>query len=343
MNLQFLIVLYYPMSIIVNVKQADVHSWNEELEKLHYSLFQLREWIESVSTDKRVAIFLDFFHKDELVGKICGIITQESLLKGRLLYCFSGPAFKYPDDGELYKQCLEALVFFAYCQKCSRVYVDFWDSQWDKPVRSNIFKTIEWQEYAVGLLNGEKYEIHSKNIRKKIRSAQSAGVEIGLDNNPDLIDKLFEFMEFTRIHRARKNRKKYKLINVNYVTKSSLKKLLETKKAICHFGHLNGDIHYISFSIMNKERLYGLLNGADEKGYELGLPAFTISGMFKDDVRYVNFGASIEDKHDNANLDAFKRKMGAVPHSVYVFKTNYLRQPQKTLCSVYSFTRSLLR
>lgn len=328
---------------MVTIKQADVHIWNEELEKLHYSLFLLREWIESVSSDKHVAIYLDFFHKDELVGKICGIIIQESLLKGRLLYCFSGPAFKYPDDGELYKECLEALVLFANRQKCSRVYVDFWDSQWDKPVCSKLYKTIEWQEYAVGLLNGEKYEIHSKNIRKKIRSAQSAGFETGMDNNPDLIDKLFEFMEYTRIIRARRNRKNYNLINVNYVTKSSLKKLLQTKKAICHFGHQNGDIHYISFSIVNKERVYGLLNGADEKGYELGLPAFTISGMFGDEVRYVNFGASIADEQDNANLDAFKRKLGAVSHSVYVFRTKYLRQPQKSLYSVYSFAQSLLR
>ena len=325
------------------VSRADVQSWNESLESFQYSLFQLKEWVDSVSDSKRKPFFLNLFYKDELVGKICGVISNEKPLLGKLMYCFSGPAYKYPKNEELYKNCLEALVYYAKSKKYSRVYIDFWDSQWREPVYSELYKTIEWHEYVLELLNGEKYEIRSKDIRRKVRTAQSAGVEFGISFNSEMVGKLFEFMEYTRFFRLKKNRKSYNLINVPYVTRSSLEKLLLSKKAICHFAHQNGDIHYISLSLLNNGRVYGLLNGADEIGYTLSLPASSISGIFNDEVSYLNFGASVEDRQDNLNLDVFKRKMGAVPHSVYVFRSNYLKQPQKILYSMYSFIRALLR
>ncbi len=327
----------------VIIKNANIQSWNDDLERFHYSLLQLREWVESVLTAKREPFFLDFFYNDELIGKICGIISNETPLLGKLLYCYSGPAFKYADNHDLYRQCLDALVVYAKSKKCSRIYVDFWDSKWDKPVSSTYYKSIEWREFVVSLSKGETYEIHSKDIRRKIRSAKTAGVEIDVCYDSKMVDQLFKFMELTRQRREQKNRKGYNFINMRFVTPASLKKMLESRKAITHFAHMNGDIHYISTSIFNNGCFYGLFNGADENGYKLGLPCYTIAGMFDDGVKYLNFGAAIPDKKDNEYLEEFKRKMGAVPRSVFVYRTKYIRQPQKSLYTIYMFVKSLMR
>jgi hypothetical protein len=320
-------------------------NWNDSLEGYHYSIFHIREWLESVRTEKTLPVYLDIYLGEKIIAKISGIFTYDSIHPGRILYFYSAPAMHQDAPEAGYGPCLDALIPFARANGCNLVLISFLDSKQRTAPDSRFFKLIKTQEFILDLKGGYPSHKPGSGLKKKLNLAQQANTMFVKDSSPQWLDVLFNLLETTKKERLLKKRRDYDPLSFKAVTRESLLKLIHSGKGVFHIAQNHGAVHYLSLELVHNGKGYGLYNGTDLFGYQNGLPAWTITRsaieFIQEGAEYLNLGGTISTREDGEKLAHFKKQLGAIPADVYVLKSDFIRFPYRLINPFINMARIL--
>jgi hypothetical protein len=332
-------------SLNIVVREASKVNWNESLEGYDFSIFQIKEWLESIETKKTRPVFLDIVNGDETIAKISGIITRQTTQFGKVLYFYSGPALKKGANEEQYNNCLEAVIPYAKKHRCSMVLMDYMDSKQRTKPTSIHFKYQYTKEYIADLANDYKTHKPGSGLKQKLKKAAMADVIFKKDNAAELLEVLIKLQHTTKKVRLNKKRNDYNPFIFDCVNKESLLKLIHSGKAAFHYVIKNNDIHYISMDMEHNNKSYGLYNGADAYAYENGIPAWAITQSalkyMDEGFQYLNLGATAYYREDSIHLANFKQQLGGKPANVCIMKTDFLIFPYKLINPIINLGRKI--
>ncbi len=326
-------------------KITDSTGWNDDLTKYKYSLFHLKEWVESVANPDLTPIYIDIFENESKIGKIAGLIVSEKKwLYGRQLFFYSGPSIIYVDK-LINEKCISAIYNFAVNNGFSRVFLFPLDSKSPESIDLPFLKKYQYFEYVLKLKNEYLHHKHGSGIQKKLNLALKANTEFHKSETPieDML-LMVKMMEKTKQLRLQKSRKDYKLFSIMYVNLKTLYKLIHNKLGVVYYSLNNGEKHFVTLSLEHNNQVYGLYNGTDEFGYKNGLPGFMATKLahyyMRNGADYFNLGASLDNKEDEYHLSNFKKQIGCIPQPVFTYKSDYLVNPQKTMVKILKYAKN---
>jgi len=325
---------------------ADVEQWNSDLENFQYSLFHLREWVESVSTPTLHPIYIDLYEGEIKIGKIAGLIILEKVwLYGKRLFFYSGPSL-INDTPELAEHCLKALVNFAIQNRFSK----FKHTPLDSKTQSNIhlkgIQKIPYYEYIINFSAGYENFKPGQDLKKKLRLAAAANTEFHKSKSPlkDL-DLMVNMLNKTKLLRINRDRKNYNIFSLQYVNKNTIQNLIKSGKGVIYHSLNDNEKHCVTLCFEHINQAYGIYISTDEFGYKNGITAFIATELSKlyqsNGFKYFNLGASIDDKEDDTHLANFKIKLGCIKQQVSTCYTDFLIFPQTLIDKINKAEKKL--
>lgn len=315
-----------------DIHQQEEVTWAADLQQFTYSLFLTPEWIESVRKEKAVPIYLNVSFKNEVVGKISGLIRECGYLKGCQFYSYASFALKEPNQ-RLFNLCHALLLKYAVKHRITRIIIGSYDQQNSLFCQSPHFYTTKRLEYLVDL---KREDFHfSKGFRKNARKAQNNGFEIVKSNSEIIVENLVDLLNSTRQHRILKYGVDYNPFFLPGMDEVALRQLVKRKFANLVYASKNGETpSSIQMNLEKGKRIYGLLMGSDDTAYEFGIPSLidlTIIQQGKETgEKYYNTGG-VPVNEENKGLAQYKEAMGGEKKYVYGATTNYLTFPYKLL------------
>lgn len=323
---------------------ADVEQWNSDLENFQYSLFHLREWVESVSTPTLHPIYIDLYDGEIKIGKIAGLkIVRNKWLNIKQLFFYASPSLIEATE-LIAEKCLKALVTFAKENRYINLRCAPLDSKMHTTYNTCNLRKITYNEYIIRFDNSFNDFKPGQGLKKKLHLAARVDTQFCSSANPvkDL-DLMLQLMNITKNKRTENSRSNYNPFSLRFVTAESLLKLIETGKGKIYHSLNAEEIHYVTLSLENGKQAYGLYNGTNEFGYKNGIPgfmAFMLSQYYnKNGFEYFNLGASLDNKEDDFHLSNFKKQVGCVPYPVFTIKSDYLIYPYKALIAARKLKR----
>lgn len=324
------------------IYQLEAENWAADLSQFAHSLFLAPEWIESVRKENDIPIYLNISYKNEVVGKISGLIRKFGYLKGCQFYSYASFALKESNQ-LLFNEFHNLLLRFAVKNRISRIIIGSYDQQNSLVCQSKKFYTTKRLEYHVDL---KREDIHfSKGFRKNARKAQNNGFEIKKSDSESIVEILVGLLNSTRQHRLIKYGVDYNPFFLPGMDEETLKQLVKRKYANLVYATKNGEApSSIQINLIKDNRIYGLLMGSNDTAYELGIPSLidlTIiqQGQETADVYYNTGGIPVNE--ENKGLAQYKEAMGGEKKNVFGATTNYLTFPYKLLNPIMALGRKL--
>jgi hypothetical protein len=324
------------------VKRVTAGEFVENLSAFKYSMFLLPQWINNVSDNGKNALYLDIYYKDELVGKISGLIMRSPFLN-KEVYFYSEPALKEYNSPVL-SACYRAIASYAKNSRFTRITSSFLDQ------KSGIFPNDDCGlrikptfEYIIQLRSDYKNFVPGRSLKDKIKKAEKAKTEFCISNSPEMVDSLIQMLDETFKIRTNKHRSKYNILNYKNVNRESLKSLVRSGKAVFYYAKNEGVINYISLTLEIEKRAYGLYTGTNQFGYSNGLPGWMEKMRTERyeqlGFNYINLGGIPHQIGDKSNLIEFKTQVGCTPFPVYIAQSAFLCYPEKLLNDFYNLGR----
>lgn len=315
------------------VFELDALNWDSDLHEFTHSLFLTVEWIESLRSKIYHPIYLDFRCNDITIGKLSGIISKETWLKGKQLYGFASPAMKSADQG-VYDQCMKTLVDFARTRKISRVILGSYDQQHSMKCQVKEYHITNRSEYIVRFRDEIPLDT-SKGFRKNAGKAKKSGAIFDSSHEPEMLKELLNLINYTRNHRELKHGNVYDPFYLKGMTPETLLKLMQTGLGVIHHARdADGKVHCAQLNIKKNRHSYGLLMGSNQYAYQNGYPSFVdfniIEKARNNGYLYYNPGGNANDHH-GAGLEKYKLSMGATRFDFHGATTNFLQGPRKLL------------
>src|SRR5690606_15610640 len=131
-------------------------------------------------------------------------------------------------------------------------------------------------------------------FKQNAKKARKAGAVFKSTRSMEVLDRLSELMDNTRVTRVAKYGHDYDPMYLLNLNKETLTKLLNTGMGIMHYAEIDGVIHSVQFNIEHDGKIFALLMGSDAVAYGKGIPSFidqSISNKaFTEKARYYNLG-----------------------------------------------------
>lgn len=316
----------------ITVRSAAKGTWNSDLTTLKFSLFHLREWVESANNENSRSIFLDFWQGNTLIAKSAGLVLLEKKKTlGKQLFFFAPPS-TFDGLPETMSACLDALARYARKNNYSRIKQFPFDSKTNNAFEAKKYNVSGFTEYILKLDDEYQHFKPGQDLKKKLRLAEKAETEFHVSSNIAHLDLLIDLMHETQKRRMERDHEHYNLFAFKNVTLESLRYLIEQKVAVLYYSLNNGNIHYLTLSLEFGNKAYGLYTGADSFAYQHGLPGFMATKLAQHYLNrgysYFNIGTNISNKNEDVNISNFKKQIGCVAVDVYCAHSQFLTFPQ---------------
>jgi hypothetical protein len=313
----------------VTAVEMDRQIWKKSLGEFKHSIFITSEWLEALADEKNKSIYIDFIKDDQVIGKISGLITNGSILKGKQLYHYAGPALRKGDLG-IYQGCLEALRRFAMKRRFSRIHIDSYDQQTISSSNGRGYLTSERREFRINFEARNPFENFSTNFKKTVKKGRKSGAIVVQGKSPEVLNKLIHLLHKTRERRINKYGVKYNPFYLPYLSEKALARLFKTGFLRIYHTIKDSNIHSIEANLCNGNSAFSLLKASDEPGYREGLSAFLsywcMENFLNANCLYYNLGGTVSSV-PGENLTRFKKSMGAEETILYSVKSTYLVFP----------------
>ncbi|NPA37615.1 MAG: hypothetical protein GXO47_12295, partial [Chlorobi bacterium] len=165
--------------INIEIKECkDAEKWSDDLENFRFSLFQTKEWIEALSSEKNnIPVFYDLYFNGYKAGKISGIFNKTKYF-GSQIYFFSGPALK-SSDYNLYHNLTDSLIKYFKEKGVSRIIIGSYGSHYAPEIKHRLYHTFKRKEYLVNL-TGNFHKRFSHNVKNNITKAKKNNLSVSI-------------------------------------------------------------------------------------------------------------------------------------------------------------------
>ena len=193
---------------MINVvsQEVDEKTWVSDLSEFKYSLLITPECINSMSNEKAIPLYLNLVQGENIIGKISGLICDKGKLKGKQLFFYASPAIKIYSQ-ELFDTCHTAIYNFAKSKGYSRIILGSYDQQHQLSCKAPDFFITTRFEYIVDLTPEEL--VFDKRFKQNVRRAERNDILFEQNNSPEILNRLFELLQITQNHRAKKYGNEY--------------------------------------------------------------------------------------------------------------------------------------
>ncbi len=316
------------------VQVVDKNLWRIDMDAFNVGLFNTWQWVSSLTNDFSTDIYLHFVRNGHLVGKIAGLVINLGRVKGKHLYFTSGPGLiKW--DPYIFTECLSALHHFSLKNGYARIHVRPFEQTIHELLEiPNYFHTLA-KEYVVIYSDFTERVKYSFGFKQNAKKARKAGAVFKSTRSLEVLDRLIELMDDTRVTRKAKYGYNYVPMYLLNLNKEALIKLLDTGMGIMHYAEIEGIIHSAQFNIEYNGKIFALLMGSDGLAYEHGIPSFIDQNIsnkaFKERARYYNLGAGPTESEGGLGLQRYKEAQGSRELIRYGYYTYFLTFPCKLL------------
>jgi hypothetical protein len=331
--------------IIILQQSAD--QWREDLSGFDCSLFMTPEWVEAVTSDNKLPVFLSFVKNGHVVGKLAGLCVKQGKLRGDQFFFYTIPCLKKPNQN-LLNDCCSGLLDFARGKGVQRVIMGSYDQPTGLICTVPGFYPNERYEYVVDLQPESGDVSFSQNLKRNVKKAKKLNAVLVNGDTSQMIQRLVELLSNTLEKRATKYGKEYNPFYLPYMNETSLQRLLDLKVGKIYMVKLEGDEvpHSVLFNLEAGGRVFNLLVGSDDLAYQYGLAAladFELIHKYKEiGFRSYNLGGGTGDA-GSAGLERSKQSKGAEKMMVYGATTNFLCYPHRLINPLLNLGRSLPR
>lgn len=328
----------------LEVHRVDMDAWRVDMDAFNVGLFNTWQWVSSLTNDFSKDIYLNFVHNGEVLGKVTGLILQKGLLKGQHLYFTSGPALK-KWNSDIFAECLKALYHYSLKEGFSRVHIRPFEQEVHEVLDlPNYFSTMA-REHVV-IYSDFKEKVKFKyGFKQNAKKARKAGAVFKSTRSLEVLDRLFELMDNTRVKRRMKYGHDYDPMYFLNLNKKALTKLLDTGLGILHYAEIDGVIHSAQFNIEHDGRIFALLMGSDDLAYSKGIPSFIDQNIskkaFAERARYYNLGSGPGESEGGLGLQRYKEAQGSRELTRYGYYTYFLTFPYKLLNPLIRLSKAL--
>jgi hypothetical protein len=308
--------------------------WSKNLFEFNYSLFIAPEWVEAMASSFCSPLFLDFVQKEDVVGKISGLIVKKGWLKGDELFFYAAPALTEP-CAELMNICCEALLVYAKSIGVQRVIIGSYDQMPDMKLDVKGLYTNERVEYVVDLQTELGEIAFSQNIKRNVKKAEKLSAIINLGTSGELLRSLFDLLGKTLQQRINKYGNEYNPFYLPYMNKESITRLSQSELVRMYGVTLSDEkYHSVLLNLEHDGKAFNLLVGSDQEAYNQGLPSFADYGLIymykKQGFKYYNLGGGTGDA-GTKGLERSKLAKGAQKRIVYGATSNFLCFPHSCI------------
>ncbi len=313
------------------ILKIDKTEFEKDLHLYFHSIFITPQWIESVSSESSIPIYLDIFDNGKKIGKISGLIENSKF--GKQLYCYASPALIDLTEKN-YTQCLNNLVPYAKSNNLSRIIIGSYDNKHSLKYIENKYYTTERVEYVVPLHKDIAEINQNKRFKRNVKKANKIKAIIHQSNNKNYINIFLSLLKSTLQIRTKKYKKSYTPYYLKNLNQNTLKKLINNQLGNIYYTKVNDSYNCMEFNLEVNNYVYMLLKGTDEFGYKNGLSSFISSKLME---KYSNKGILYYNQGgrpigiDGNGLTSFKKSMGAEEITTYGATTNFLIWPYKIL------------
>lgn len=329
---------FLPMNTPIRIRKiSDPEEWSKTLPDFKSSIFITDKWLHGIKKDHAQPIFLDFISDHETVGKIAGLSCRSLKYNFRILYFYSGIAFRTADAG-LVAKANRQLIQYAKINKYDKLILESVDyhEDFNIPVKGLAISRSRL-EFILDLNPGEDllYSRFNKTIRKHVRRAEKKGSVVKESKSPEMLKRLIKYLEVTREIRISKGYGIYNYLPMNYLDEKALKIYLENGLATMFYVTTGDEINCILYVLLHGKKAFFFLIGTTEGGYESYSPVYvyynTMKILMSRGFTTFNLGGIPEEPSSQPGLIFLKTSMGAHPVKLMNHKTYYLTFPLKAL------------
>jgi hypothetical protein len=326
------------------IQEVELSIWKQDMDLYNVGLFNTWHWVNSLTNDFTTDVYYHFLKEGQVVGKMAGFVLDQGKLKGRHLYFTSGPGMKVWSP-ENFKLGLVALRRFAIKEGFARVHVRPFEQEIHEEMEIPGYFHTKAKEYVVNYAEYPERVKLSFGFKQNAKKAVKVGAIFKTTRSPEVLDRMFELMDNTRLTRKRKYGHNYDpmyLLNLNRIT---LTKLLETQMGIMHYAEVEGVIHSVQFNLELDGKIFALLMGSDDFAYKHGIPSFIDRNIstkaHENGAKYYNLGAVPLDNEGGEGLKRYKESQGAKEILRYGYYTYFLTYPYKMLNPLVKLSKRL--
>ena len=331
-------------SLKLEIQVVNKEVWKIDMDTFNVGLFNTWQWVSSLTNDYTKDVYLHFVSNGEVIGKMAGFMLNQGRAKGKHLYFTSGPGLK-KWDSDIFAECLTVLYHYALKAGYARVHVRPFEQEiHDVLDIPNYFHT-QAREYVVVYSDYTERVKYSFGFKQNAKKARKAGAVFKSTRSLEVLDRLFELIDNTRITRKAKYGHNYDPMYLLNLNKETLTKLLDSGMGIMHYAEIDGEIHSVQFNLEHEGKIFALLMGSDDLAYRKGIPSFidqNISNMaFEEKYRYYNMGTVPLDSEGGAGLQRYKESQGSRELIRYGYYTYFLTYPYKFLNPFIRLSKAL--
>lgn len=317
------------------------NNWIKNLNNFSYSVFITPEWLNALADSAHTPIYLDFYSNQELVAKLAGFLCGNN--KSKQLYFYSAPAMMHLNSN-LLSECLNELYNYAKINGYSRIIIGSYGNNHSVNFSAKKYFKNERSEYLLDLKNGLNEVKTSSRFRRNVKKGQKVNPEVIASKSTNHLHNLKQLLNTTKSARLKKFNKDYNPFYLKNLTPSSLHNLLNNNIGHIYYIQCGDNINCMEFNIEIENKVYMLLKGSDEYGYNHGLSSYLSHFLTH---KYSNGGVIVYNQggrprgEDGEGLDIFKKSMGAKEVIAYGATTNYITYPHKLLNPILNLGRLL--
>jgi hypothetical protein len=328
----------------LEVQAVDKDIWRIDMDVFNVGLFNTWQWVSSLTNGFTTDVYLHFSRNGEVIGKMAGFMLNQGRLKGKHLYFSSGPGLK-KWESDTFRDCLTALHHYSLKEGYARVHVRPFEQEiHDVLDLPDYFHTVA-KEYVVFYSDFTERVKYSFGFKQNAKKARKAGAVFKSTRSLEILDRLFELMDNTRITRKAKYGHNYDPMYLLNLNKETLTKLLNTGMGIMHYAEIDGVVHSVQFNIEHDGKIFALLMGSDDVAYGKGIPSFIDQNIsnkaFEDKARYYNLGTVPLESEGGVGLQRYKESQGSREILRFGYYTYFLTFPYKLLNPFIRLSKNL--
>lgn len=333
-----------PNNASLIIQQVDLSDWKQDMDLYNVGLFNTWQWVSALTNDFTRDVYFHFLRGQEVVGKLSGFMLNQGKMKGRHLYFTSGPGLKQWSP-ELFAACLQTLYRFALKEGYARVHVRPFEQEVHERLElPHYFSTLAKEYVVVFAEHPERVKL-SFGFKQNAKKARKVGAEFHSSRSLEILERMFELMDNTRLTRKEKYGHNYDPMYLLNLNRSTLTKLLENGMGIMHYAVVDGVIHSVQFNLEHAGRIFALLMGSDDYAYRHGIPSFidkTISAKAHEEGDlYYNLGTVPLESEGGEGLKRYKESQGGREILRYGYYTYFLTYPYKILNPFIKLSKKL--
>ncbi|MDG5799792.1 GNAT family N-acetyltransferase [Marinilabiliaceae bacterium ANBcel2] len=328
----------------IEIEEKNHNSWLKDIDKYNITTFQYPSWLHAVKNSNKEPFFLDFKIGDRVKAKLSGLKIKDHL--GIYIYSYAGimphnsnnayEALLYNSYKKLYKYAVKNRYYrvVAACYDYNIKFNNF-------PKEYYNFKR---NEYIIDPKNHEASTDFSSQIKKHLKKCRKKSLTFESSTSPNILATIFTLLNTTKKRRMRRHNDIYNPLYLPFLTKTSLKSLLDNRFGTVYFLKSKENIEAIEFNIELNDRRYTLLKATSEEGYRDGassaLTSKVISKYKEQGIYSYNLGGSV--KTDSGDgLKKYKLNIGANEKELFGATTNFIIYPYKLINPVLNITRAI--